>query len=61
MNYCFNYIFFRYRHLRNKDRELNETSYPNLHYPELYLLHGGYKLFFEKFKVIVYDKFETES
>lgn len=40
-----------YRHLRNKDRELNENSYPNLHYPEIYLLHGGYKLFYEKYKV----------
>ncbi|KAM8967201.1 M-phase inducer phosphatase 1 [Pelodytes ibericus] len=32
--------------LREKDRDLNE--YPNLHYPELYILHGGYKDFFQK-------------
>jgi len=39
-----------YRHLRKIDRELNENTYPNLYYPEIYLLHGGYKMFFEKFK-----------
>uniref|UniRef100_T1JL22 M-phase inducer phosphatase n=1 Tax=Strigamia maritima TaxID=126957 RepID=T1JL22_STRMM len=33
------------RFLRNKDRETNE--YPNLHYPEIYVLNGGYKAFFE--------------
>lgn len=25
----------------------NTDSYPALHYPEVYLLHGGYKEFFE--------------
>lgn len=35
----------RSRFLRNHDRSLN--SYPSLHYPEVYLLHGGYKDFFE--------------
>ncbi|XP_063306928.1 M-phase inducer phosphatase 1 [Pelobates fuscus] len=35
-----------YKFLREKDRDLNE--YPNLHYPELYVLHGGYKDFFQK-------------
>ncbi|KAL0177677.1 hypothetical protein M9458_026571, partial [Cirrhinus mrigala] len=28
------------------DRDLNENEYPNLHYPELYILKGGYKDFF---------------
>ncbi|XP_066536007.1 M-phase inducer phosphatase 2 isoform X2 [Hoplias malabaricus] len=32
------------RFVREKDRDLNE--YPNLHYPELYILKGGYKDFF---------------
>ncbi|XP_063221786.1 M-phase inducer phosphatase-like isoform X2 [Bacillus rossius redtenbacheri] len=36
------------RFLRNRDRGCNETRYPVLHYPELYLLHGGYKEFFEQ-------------
>ncbi|KAK6174590.1 hypothetical protein SNE40_017834 [Patella caerulea] len=35
------------RFLRNKDRDCNKEDYPNLHYPELYLLDGGYKVFFE--------------
>ncbi|XP_055853366.1 M-phase inducer phosphatase [Episyrphus balteatus] len=35
------------RFLRNNDRERNTNSYPALHYPEIYLLHGGYKEFFE--------------
>ena len=32
--------------MRNHDRILNSDSYPALHYPEIYLLHGGYKDFF---------------
>lgn len=36
--------------LRNSDRTLNEHCYPNLFYPELYLLEGGYKSFYESFK-----------
>jgi hypothetical protein len=40
------------RFLRNQDRALNEDCYPYLHYPELYLLEGGYKSFYEHFKVL---------
>lgn len=39
-----------FRHLRSKDRESNKECYPFLHYPEMYLLEGGYKAFFEQFK-----------
>lgn len=39
------------RFLRNQDRALNQDVYPYLHYPELYLLEGGYKSFYENFKV----------
>ncbi|KAK2180423.1 hypothetical protein NP493_443g01003 [Ridgeia piscesae] len=35
------------RFLRNKDRDANKECYPSLHYPEVYLLSGGYKAFFE--------------
>ncbi|XP_048399438.1 M-phase inducer phosphatase 1-B-like isoform X2 [Stegostoma tigrinum] len=35
------------RLLREEDRNLNE--YPNLYYPELYILKGGYKAFFPQF------------
>ncbi|XP_030371520.1 M-phase inducer phosphatase [Scaptodrosophila lebanonensis] len=35
------------RFLRKLDRERNTNAYPALHYPEIYLLHNGYKDFFE--------------
>ncbi|XP_067656500.1 M-phase inducer phosphatase-like [Haliotis asinina] len=34
-------------HLRNLHRKLNNESYPFLFYPEVYLLDGGYKAFYE--------------
>ncbi|XP_055017083.1 M-phase inducer phosphatase 2 [Boleophthalmus pectinirostris] len=36
------------RFVRERDRAMNE--YPNLHYPELYILKGGYKDFFPVFQ-----------
>ncbi|XP_039607864.1 M-phase inducer phosphatase 2 [Polypterus senegalus] len=36
------------RFIRTRDRMLNK--YPNLHYPELYILKGGYREFFPKFQ-----------
>jgi M-phase inducer phosphatase 2 len=36
----------RYRHLRSLDRASN--TYPALQYPEIYLLEGGYKAFFQE-------------
>lgn len=35
--------------MRERDRLGNE--YPNLHYPELYVLKGGYKDFFSRCRV----------
>ncbi|XP_073818621.1 string isoform X2 [Musca autumnalis] len=35
------------RFLRNYDRARNTNAYPALDYPEVYLLHNGYKEFFE--------------
>lgn len=35
--------------MRNIDRTQNKDFYPFLHYPEIYLLDGGYKNFFEEF------------
>jgi len=34
------------RYLRNCDRKVNE--YPDLKYPEIYVMEGGYKMFYEK-------------
>lgn len=37
------------RYLRDIDRTSNASSYPFLFYPELYVLYGGYKDFYEQF------------
>ncbi|KAJ7285683.1 hypothetical protein C8J57DRAFT_1050758 [Mycena rebaudengoi] len=34
------------KHLRAKDRALNNHVYPKIHYPELYILEGGYCQYF---------------
>lgn len=39
------------RHLRNLDRKANSDSYPQLHFPQLYLLELGYKEFFSRHRV----------
>jgi len=38
------------RHLRSQDRKMNQANYPYLEYPEIYILHGGYKAFYETYK-----------
>ncbi|XP_012227005.1 M-phase inducer phosphatase-like isoform X2 [Linepithema humile] len=38
------------RFLRRLDRERNKEYYPALHYPEIYLLHGGYEKFYSEQK-----------
>ncbi|XP_066247211.1 M-phase inducer phosphatase-like [Euwallacea similis] len=38
-----------YRFLRNEDRARNRSEYPMLNYPEIYLLEGGYKKFFQEY------------
>jgi len=37
------------QHLRSRDRQLNLDSYPALYYPQLYVLKGGFKEFYEKY------------
>ena len=32
--------------MRKLDREKNGMGFPKLYYPEVYLLHGGYKNFY---------------
>jgi len=38
-----------YKRIRASDRKINESNYPDLYYPEMYLLEGGYKQFFKDF------------
>ncbi|XP_043265725.1 cdc25-like protein phosphatase twine isoform X2 [Colletes gigas] len=40
------------RFLRSLDRQRNKEHYPALHYPELYLLHGGYEQFYKEQKLL---------
>ncbi|KAK7014998.1 Rhodanese domain-containing protein [Favolaschia claudopus] len=35
------------KHLRAKDRALNNHVYPRIHYPEIYILEGGYSQYFQ--------------
>ena len=35
------------REIRERDRTMNKHNYPSLFYPEIYLLEGGYKHFYE--------------
>ncbi|TPX58550.1 hypothetical protein SpCBS45565_g07953 [Spizellomyces sp. 'palustris'] len=37
-------------YMRTQDRQLNLQEYPKLHYPEIYVLKGGYKNFYAEFK-----------
>lgn len=37
------------REIRERDRMMNKHAYPSLFYPEIYLLEGGYKQFYEQF------------
>ncbi|KAK7467081.1 m-phase inducer phosphatase [Stygiomarasmius scandens] len=36
------------KHLRSKDRAMNNIVYPKVHYPELYILEGGYSAYFKR-------------
>lgn len=40
-------LIFSLRYMRSEDRNIHAANYPALHYPEIYLLEGGYKAFFE--------------
>ncbi|KAI0648232.1 hypothetical protein C8Q79DRAFT_999649 [Trametes meyenii] len=36
------------KHLRSKDRALNNHVYPKVHYPEVYVLEGGYSQYYQE-------------
>ncbi|XP_069141026.1 M-phase inducer phosphatase 2-like [Argopecten irradians] len=42
------------RFLRTQDRAQNEANYPSLTYPEMYLLDGGFKAFYQTDKTLCY-------
>ncbi|CCM06029.1 uncharacterized protein FIBRA_08274 [Fibroporia radiculosa] len=35
------------KHLRSKDRSVNNHVYPRIHYPEVYILEGGYNQYYQ--------------
>ncbi|BGP13823.1 hypothetical protein JCM10213_006343 [Rhodosporidiobolus nylandii] len=37
------------KYLRNQDRLKNFAAYPNIHYPEVYILQGGYEAFYKAY------------
>ena len=39
------------RFLREQDRAAHSDCYPKLYYPEIYVLHGGYKAFYEEMEL----------
>lgn len=41
-----------FRHLRNMDRRNHLASYPNLTFPHMYVLKGGYQSFHQQFPVM---------
>lgn len=45
-----NFFLFRALHLRKVDRQVNMARYPYLHYPEIYIMEGGYSKFFDNHK-----------
>lgn len=51
-NIISNDLSCRYRFLRSQDREMNKDNYPALNFPEIYLLEGGYKAFYQAHMVI---------
>ncbi|KDQ59534.1 hypothetical protein JAAARDRAFT_56545 [Jaapia argillacea MUCL 33604] len=36
------------KHLRSKDRSMNNHVYPRIHYPEVYILEGGYSQYYKE-------------
>jgi M-phase inducer tyrosine phosphatase len=41
-------LFFSAKHLRSKDRAINNHNYPRVHFPEVYILEGGYCQYFRE-------------
>ena len=48
--HSFRLTLLRAKFIRHRDRAVNADSYPNLTYPELYILDGGYSSFFAEYR-----------
>ncbi|KAI9725551.1 MAG: cell division cycle- protein [Chrysothrix sp. TS-e1954] len=46
--------------IRERDRLINQDSYPQLTYPEIYVLHGGYSSFFSSHRHLCYPQSYVE-
>lgn len=57
VTYVSHLSFYRMRHLRSEDRKANEHRYPQLYFPEIYLLHAGYKQFFAEAEELCQPQF----
>jgi M-phase inducer tyrosine phosphatase len=42
------YVLFSAKHLRSRDRAVNNHNYPRVHFPEVYILEGGYCQYFKE-------------
>ncbi len=45
------FSFCSFKHMRNLDRLAHMETYPELAFPNMFLLKGGYKAFFELYSV----------
>lgn len=43
-------------HLRSCDRKINRDEYPRLYYPDIVILDGGYKSFYDKFPTLCFPQ-----
>lgn len=50
-NESVNNDYYSLRFLRELDRKVNIAEYPKLTYPDVYVIDGGFKNFFETFEV----------
>lgn len=47
----YTFLNSRCRNVRKADRDLNKDSYPFLNFPEIYVMHNGFKDFYETHQV----------
>jgi M-phase inducer tyrosine phosphatase len=50
MSFGYLLIYIRAKKFRGQDRLLNMDTYPYLHYPNVYILNGGYSSFYSLYK-----------